>query len=357
MAWHKPEERPAGEIRRSQVLTTFGAGAMVDLTDKSVLIKGIDCWRYGQGESQAVIQEARLARMLAPRLEVHGITLNPHAPFRAPPIPVDDQFSRKHGIDVIQFPMWFVCQNPGCRALWRAHPHQLPKTGPMLHEGCDRKQKWDAVPVRFVATCKCGHLDEFPWVTFVHEEGPCAAPSLTMEEGPTGDFAEIRVRCACGEYRFLTDATVEQTNPYCSGSRPWLGPDGREQCAERIRLLVRTATNSYFSYCESALSLPEPPRHLEELVSGVMDYVGHATSASDLPVLRRHAKVAKVLAGYSDLEVMEAIEQLRAGRNESSEGIRTAEFRQFLAQPVDKGEIPERNCGNRRIVNTQIGAS
>ena len=34
--------RPAGQIRQNQVVTTFGPGAMVDLTDHSVIIAGLD---------------------------------------------------------------------------------------------------------------------------------------------------------------------------------------------------------------------------------------------------------------------------------------------------------------------------
>ena len=34
--------RPAGQIRQSQVITTFGPGAMVDLPEHSVLISGLD---------------------------------------------------------------------------------------------------------------------------------------------------------------------------------------------------------------------------------------------------------------------------------------------------------------------------
>lgn len=60
MAFHTPHERPAGEIRRSQVVTTYGAGAMVDLTEKSVLVRGTDFWRYGPAEALAVIHEPRL---------------------------------------------------------------------------------------------------------------------------------------------------------------------------------------------------------------------------------------------------------------------------------------------------------
>ena len=41
----KPKIPPTGELRRSQVLTTFGPGAMVDLPNHSVLIAGLEYWK------------------------------------------------------------------------------------------------------------------------------------------------------------------------------------------------------------------------------------------------------------------------------------------------------------------------
>jgi hypothetical protein len=37
----KAKRPPSGEIRQSQILSTFGPGAMVDLPDYSVLIGGL----------------------------------------------------------------------------------------------------------------------------------------------------------------------------------------------------------------------------------------------------------------------------------------------------------------------------
>ena len=40
----KPGAKPHGEIRESQVVMTFGPGAMTDLPERSVLIAGLDAW-------------------------------------------------------------------------------------------------------------------------------------------------------------------------------------------------------------------------------------------------------------------------------------------------------------------------
>ncbi|HEX9732574.1 MAG TPA: hypothetical protein VGG06_11375, partial [Thermoanaerobaculia bacterium] len=52
--------RPEGEIRQSQMVTTYGAGAMIDLVDQAVLVGGLDFWSYDKAEGIPVIQEPRL---------------------------------------------------------------------------------------------------------------------------------------------------------------------------------------------------------------------------------------------------------------------------------------------------------
>ena len=40
----KSTGRPQGQIRQSQIITTFGPGSMVDLPKHSVLVAGLDHW-------------------------------------------------------------------------------------------------------------------------------------------------------------------------------------------------------------------------------------------------------------------------------------------------------------------------
>ena len=56
-------KKPHGQLRRSQVVTTFGPGAMVDLPDHSILISGLDQWTGANEEMKGtlggLIQEGR----------------------------------------------------------------------------------------------------------------------------------------------------------------------------------------------------------------------------------------------------------------------------------------------------------
>ena len=45
----KKVSRPDGQLRQSQLVTTFGPGAMVDLVDRAVVIGGLEHWGFGTG--------------------------------------------------------------------------------------------------------------------------------------------------------------------------------------------------------------------------------------------------------------------------------------------------------------------
>ncbi len=75
-----------------------------------------------------------------PAHEEVGVELNPKAPFRAPPTTTQDSPSRAQGIEVMEFPSWFVCQNPDCRALFRPPAHKLPRPGQLEHDACRPRQ-------------------------------------------------------------------------------------------------------------------------------------------------------------------------------------------------------------------------
>lgn len=301
-----------GEVRRSQAIRTYGAGSLMDLVDRSALIGGLDFWHFGT-EGSTEVQEPRLrdtiARMLA---GVDGSTeLSADRAFLLPPAGIDGEPQRNCGVEVFEFPQWFVCQAPRCRALVRA-PQGLELKGERWQHYCDAGQYSPAVPVRFVMACKNGHLDEVPWVWFVHEGqdvARCASPRLTLIEGKTGDFSEVAVRCACGAGRRLAHALSTEANPNCQGHRPWLGPEAQEECEHRPRLLMRGASNTYFSQVVSALSIPESDSPLAETVRGLMDVLMGAT-AENLPTLRAAIPKLAALGDAGDAEVMEASERI-----------------------------------------------
>lgn len=349
-----PQEPPQGKIRLSQLVTTFGPGAMVDLIDHAVLIGGLDYWRFDASKPLPALDEPRLRAQVAPRAKTIGVELARESCFRTGPAGDDSAPTFKSGIQVAEFPTWFVCQ--GCRALEARK--NLEKKGEKYRHRCTGTKTSDVVPVRFVATCKQGHLDEFPWRWFVHgkteNSRECEGRDLFLEEGPSGDFSEIVVRCgSCGARRSMAEAREDRVLPDCQGHRPWLGEQGRQpECTEKLHLLSRFASNAYFSQVVSALSIPEKERELRRAVSTprLWPFLSEARSADTVRMLRKVQKTIdeslaaitnRLAADFSDQEIADAVNAVHDGSDETGDGLRTPEFRQFLgAKDEVPGELP-----------------
>lgn len=333
--------QPDGRVRRSQAVTTFGPGAMMDLIDQAVLVGGLDFWDYDRKRDIPMITEPRLRDAIAEQFTAAGVELSEDQAFIAPPVGDDREPNKFSGIQVLEFPQWFVCQNPGCRALIRRDGLDL-KSGKYWHNCSSSRPASETVPVRFVGACKLGHLEDFPWISFAHltSEGRCAAPSLTLEEGASGDFSEIEVDCACGAKNRLS-AAMAGILLTCGGHRPWLGSEGKEDCTEQLRLLVRTASNSYFSQVVSALSVPEPGRELDEAVQAVWGIVRGASSASEVAFFREKVESVRIaLEGHNDSDILSAIQARGKGTTLARLPLRTAEFLQFAAsKPESPGDL------------------
>lgn len=348
------QEPPQGKIRLSQLVTTFGPGAMVDLIDHAVLIGGLDYWRYDPAKPSPALDEPRLREQVAPRAKVMGIDLAKEGCFRTGPPGDDSAVTYRSGIQVAEFPTWFICQE--CRAL---EPRRnLEQKNAKYRHRCNDRKLGDCVPVRFVATCKNGHLEEFPWKWFAHAklESPrdCDGRELYLNEGPSGDFSEIVVRCgSCGARRSMADAREDRVLLDCQGHRPWLGEQGKEPCdGQKLHLLSRFASNAYFSQVVSALSIPEKGRELERAVATtrLWPFLGEARDAATVRVLRKVQKTIdeglsaltrRPATDFTDEEIASAVNAVHGGSDVPRDGLRTAEFKQFLgAKDEIAGELP-----------------
>lgn len=332
-----------GTMRASQAVSTYGAGALMDLINEAVLIAGLDYWHYENQDG--FIVEPRLRDVVANLLRKHNhpVSLSRDRAFRLAPTSEEKQPSRASGIRVLQFPTWFVCQ--GCRSLVHTSVLLDQRQGPYEHD-CDvrRQRKPRCVPVRFVLTCRRGHLEDFRWIDFVHElqDIPrCAGPSIKLDEGGTGDVSDIVVRCASCDAppRPIVAAYANGACGKCDGRRPWLGPDAHEDCGEPLHLLIRSASNSYFPQIISALSIPDPSRKLDDAVSSKWTYLSIVESEEELKVIRK--QTGNALKDFSNDQLLEAIERIKKDEVPERQPVRTAEFKQLVqAAPERTGDLP-----------------
>jgi hypothetical protein len=340
----KTGTKPPGQIRQSQIITTFGPGAMVDLPKQSVLIGGLDYWSKGGQE----LVETRLVKKLARALQVPSIRLY------EPPPDQDDPSAPSTGIDCFQFPEWFVTQDaesddPRASRRSRTLVHRKALTnGKFLDRD---KKKRSVVPVRFVRACRYGHIGDIDWYYFVHSgSSDCAAQRRQLwidERGTSGDLGEVWIRCECGRAeRSMSDATLLQKHPLgmCDGSRPWLGPFTKEQCSELNRLLIRTASNAYFPQIMSVISLPERDETIKQAVTAAWEYLEAVESLDDLRYERRKAKVKQALEGITDEEALGEIRSRHTGGETEEKSVRVAELENLITTKEEIGE--DRPDGN-----------
>ena len=329
-------KRPDGQIRQSQMVTTFGPGAMVDLVNRAIVVGGLEHWSYEKGQ-HFDLDDPRLRRTLLRTLRSLDPNLDLAESHYFRPAPACDwrEASPRIGVRALEFPRWFVCQ--GCRRLARARDGFEDSAGRYRHQ-CAPNQKAQAVPVRFVAACPSGHLADFPWILFAHPGGVCERPELYLTEGATGDASRIIVRCAnCSGSRALSQANEMQFP--CRGDRPWLGGQAvNESCEHRIKLLVRTASDAYFAQIVSALRLPQPNPSaltLKLREKDVWKAVHKVTSIEQLQLLASlQDLVANAIAGESLEDVLAAIRaEQQAGDDQVDEELRTAEYLRFLGAP------------------------
>lgn len=328
--------KPAGQLRQSQVVTTFGPGAMVDLPDHSVIIGGLNTW---SGHTDRPITEERLAAKVKTLLGWDSVR------FYAPPAESDEPGASVTGITAWLFPEWFVAQYDVREGGIRSRP-LVYRTD--LERGMyrrDREKPSKVVPIRFVQACPRGHVSDIKWKLFVHGPGDDCSRQLWIDErGTSGDLADIYIRCECGKSRQLSVATQRGgENPplgYCKGSRPWLGPTGGERCGGEDgtglpnRLLVRSASNSYFAQTLSVISIPETEARVRDAVDTVWEeHLQWVDSIEELIRDRRKPRVSGALEGLSHEEVWAEIQRRKGGVATTPVGIREAEIKTLLSSP------------------------
>lgn len=328
-----------GQLRQSQVITTYGPGALIDLPKHAAIMGGLDTWPGGLDE----IVEPRLSRVL------QHVTDVPSPRLYAPPPAPSEPWAPAKGIGAWRFPQWFVVQDDpsGERVRSRrlVHRNSLDDAG--------RFDGRDVVPTRFVRACPRGHVDDLDWREFVHgPDSRCRRQLWLDEQGTSGDLAELSVRCECGKRRLLYEATELDRKPLgtCSGSRPWLGRHTEEQCGQPSRLLIRTASNAYFPQVVSVLSLPDRGNAIDTAVTDNWDDLVIVESRDDLAFIKRKPAVAAALDRFSDDEVVEAIARIKGGGG-SDRPVKAVELDALLMAPEGFGDdIPvDPNFHARRL--------
>lgn len=253
-------------VRASQAVLQYGVGAMVDFPNQTLMTAAPEYW-----DSQVEkIHDERLEKAL--NVDYFGMPGNRG----------EKEF--KEGISYTRFPEWYFC--PKCRRFqpilkWVSEYQK--KGSQKLVENDPYMVKYTKCPIcyqelvvaRIITACQNGHIDDFPWVKWVHCQNRggakkiCDNPQLTFKTGAssTEGLEGLEIYCdtckASATLRgaFDTDKFEELDKKYageynfsCAGKHPW--KKAKEACASYPRVLQRGSSSVYFPVIESSLVIP-----------------------------------------------------------------------------------------------------
>ena len=316
-----------GQVRPSQLIWTYGPGALVDLPNLSVVTMGLDRWDVNQC---LPVEEARLLaavrRVLGPQVER----------LRVPPFVREDGSSPmsaegKIGVPVRPFPRWLRCVKCGLLAEYdsglfdiKPYPYR-PEQTHFVHSNCEKRKNADAVPARFLLACRNGHLDDFPWHWFVHA-GPaeCRGTLRFFERGASLQTENLWVKCdACDSARSLVHAfgrEAQQNLPACRGRHPHLDTFDAS-CEEPPRAVLLGATNSWFPVSLSVLAIPLEKNQLSQFILDGWEYFSDVESADELKVVIKTLLKSGSLPGidrFDPKDVWRCVQERKEGKTDES---------------------------------------
>ncbi len=334
-----------GELRPSQLLHTFGVGSTVELPEMTTLVLGLDAW------PEALCQPVSEPRLLAAVQAACGQQVGR---LLTPPVVEDES---PEGVPVAPFPRWLRC--PLCSLLspidhgvfTLRRDRYRPERTTFVHDGCPKSvgRPPTTYPARYLMACVEGHLDDFPWVEFLHGADPCQGTLRLVELGDAGRAGDVLLSCdECRRNRRLSQAFGNEAAPYlpprCRGRHPHIGKTGT--CDQQPTTLILGASNSWFPVQSSALSIPAPGGRLAQAVEDAWAAISEFEATEETlrklmnsnPVL----KDLRVLSGELGLpEVVKAVQARHDGAtDEDPRDLRTPEWR-VLCDPGAAPELPD----------------
>jgi len=331
-----------GSIRPNAMLYTSGIGATVDLPQIAVMPQGIDAWdkAYARmGGDPPLVLVPRLIEAVRRQLG-HQV-----GELRQPPWLPDELGgdTTPIGIPTRVFPQWLRCT--GCDLLapvsaantfefenTRKHRPDLAR---FVHRKCPGRHGGNkvkarvAVPARYLIACTNGHLDEFPYVDWVHgadsHRTECVAqPKMRMLEWRSNLGPQVTIKCvACESSRNiaeLTRAGGEDSLPDCRGRHPHLPSyaPADKPCGGQVRLMLLGAANQWFPATISVLVLParkvpQPADTVTEVLGLPPAQVAKLTSLAAVSAWRMFApdSITERFAGISDEDLWAAVQIAR----------------------------------------------
>ena len=227
-----------GEIRPSQLITTFGPGAIIDAKRDCVTILDINYWeKYGR-----IIRDSRFAYYM-------GVDF-----FKEPPT-ASNRFNSED-LPVTIFPDYHICSKVDCSYIFKMSEHFNIEKYKLFGPKCP-KCNYNAYPSRFIQICPNGHMEDFDYSKWVHRGGTCDGDLKLISTGYTSSLGDLLIKCTkCDATRSLAGLTSSDNTCSCNGYHPFRPALIGKKCKAPMQVVQRGASNVYFPVIKSAISIP-----------------------------------------------------------------------------------------------------
>jgi len=316
-------------LRRSQYITTYGPGAILEGQDGPRVIPSLHLSGIFEGRRlrDFEITDRRLSESL-----LHGagiLRLPSNAELGLPEIvSIHDTFP---------FPSWALCVSHNLLYRKTASDNRAcPSCSPLS----DNYKAWGTVrkqAIRFVRACPSGHLDDVDWIRLIPHSSIGCNPRYLLWEGGGGALRHITIRCPnCRETINLGTAYARRWP--CSGRYPERGRPA-PGCHIPAHIIQRGAANLRLAELRTSLTIPprDTPLHrLLELdtISTVLFAQPFTTKQGLLDVLDRLVQnnrlkqaVVTDIGRYGEPHILAAINDVTSGGGDRTlQELRLEEF-------------------------------
>lgn len=331
-------------IRRKQSILSYGVGAMIDFPSQVLMNSSHEFWG-----AYDTLHDERLEKLLNVKKFV----------------------TPKERISLVRFPEWYFC--PSCRR-FKSIYDWVAQNKKNLNMTFDEKKlnlidelkcpfdNQKLIPARIVTICEQGHIDDFPWIKWVHAKNKkgfkdvCNNPDLNWITGatPKSGLEGVEIECkACGARASLQSAFnydthgrfknifEELTNETsiafrCEGKHPW--KNTKEVCNCFPKTVQRGASSVYFPNTISSLLIPPYSDEINESIENTSNYDVLVNNIAEKENdISDHETLKKKIIDLIDSRITNIAKEIRR-ENEQAE-IRQILLRKFIKNDSEQDLI------------------
>jgi len=243
----KKQVYSALKLRRSQLITGFGVGAIVDIDNQSLIGKDISTW------SSKITKSKKYRLDKIPRLEkllgINHIVCPPSAPSE-----IYGNASTQLSIPYHRFPQWLECRKCNALKKYSAQRYEQDYKKIICHScGADSK---NLTPIRYIFAPEDGCLNDIEWPYVLHANTPSNACTdkdnleIYTLKGKGGGLSSIEVKCkTCGTKKNMNQIKQDLHVQTTRGVQPWEGgaamSNPPKQNPKHSNFQLRGATSLY----------------------------------------------------------------------------------------------------------------